>query len=414
MDSKLKRITIFTVIVVMVCVIATVVLVNDKSAAGGKNKSQVTQDVTQDETALKSEEDLSAFMLDETFFDKEPNKYAAMQSEAGKKAFDLMVTSVEKDLRVKVVDATGLPVVGEAFYIVVEGNGEYKDLDQDGVVYIGGLQAGEYYVSLKATDGDEVPSTRVKVSVKDKVEYKVINDISYLMKTEDQVDAKIEDTEENGAKADADGTENTAPVLAEESEFGIDVSKYNKEIDWHKVKAAGVSFAIIRCGYRGSSSGSLVEDPYFAKNIEGATEAGVKVGLYFFTQATTQVEAVEEASMAITLCNKYQLDYPIFIDTEGAGGNGRADALDRTTRTQVCKAFCETVQSAGYSAGVYASKNWYQNNLSVSELEPHAIWLAEYKEAPTYGGTFHLWQYTSNGTIDGIEGRVDLNISLLR
>ena len=195
--------------------------------------------------------------------------------------------------------------------------------------------------------------------------------------------------------------------------LGIDVSKWNGEIDWKKVKDAGVSFVIIRCGYRGSKTGSLVIDPCFEQNIEQAKEAGLSVGVYFFTQATTQVEAVEEASMVLCLTEQYDLDYPIFIDTEGAGGDGRADALDKETRTAVVKAFTETIRNSGQEAGIYASRSWYNNNLEIGELEQNCIWLAEYRSTPVYAGNYQLWQYTSKGKIDGIEGNVDLDFSYL-
>ena len=193
--------------------------------------------------------------------------------------------------------------------------------------------------------------------------------------------------------------------------LGIDVSKWQKEIDWDKVKNEGVDFAIIRCGYRGSVTGSLVEDPYFEQNIKGARAAGIKVGVYFFTQAVNEVEAVEEASMVISLVRDYELQYPVFIDTEGAGGNGRADSLNVEERTAVCEAFCTTVKNAGLEAGVYASRNWYNNKLTVSTLESYAIWLAEYRSVPLYQGYYQMWQYTSKGKINGINGNVDLNVS---
>ncbi len=189
------------------------------------------------------------------------------------------------------------------------------------------------------------------------------------------------------------------------------MSKWNGEIDWDRVKNAGVEFAIIRAGYRGSVTGSLVVDPYFAANMKGATASGIPVGVYFFTQAVNEVEAVEEASAVLELIREYRLDYPVFIDTEGAGGDGRADGLDPQTRTLVCEAFCRTVVNAGYSAGVYASRNWYNNNLYVNQLENYYIWLAEYRSAPLYQGYYHMWQYTSKGSIDGISGNVDISIS---
>ena len=156
-----------------------------------------------------------------------------------------------------------------------------------------------------------------------------------------------------------------------------------------------------------------MEDPYFRENMQGALNAGLKVGVYFFTQATNEVEAVEEASMAIALCRDYRVTYPVFIDTEGAGGNGRADGLDVETRTKVCQAFCQTVEDAGYTGGIYGSRNWFRTRLRMDALEDHVIWLAEYRENPVYAGNYHFWQYTSSGNVDGIEGRVDLDISYL-
>ena len=141
--------------------------------------------------------------------------------------------------------------------------------------------------------------------------------------------------------------------------------------------------------------------------------AGIKVGVYFFTQAVSLVEAVEEASMVIALLGDSELDYPIFIDTEGAGGNGRADGLDAATRTAVVNAFCQTIQNAGMEAGVYASRNWYINNLELDASYGHKIWLAEYRQTPEYTGKYDMWQYTSSGSVAGIEGRVDLNVSYL-
>ena len=122
------------------------------------------------------------------------------------------------------------------------------------------------------------------------------------------------------------------------------------------------------------------------------------------------MEAVEEASAVIELIKEYKIEYPIFIDTEGAGGNGRADGLDPETRTLVCDAFCRTIENAGYEAGVYGSRNWYNNMLYADRLEKYFIWLAEYRSAPLYQGYYQMWQYSSKGSVDGINGNVDLNI----
>lgn len=413
MDSKLRRITIFCTVIMLLLISGTVAGIyflqkqgyQPASAAKGANEIHEKKGADMEEAV-----DYSAFLGDETFFDRDKSDYEKLLEHTGKK-LNLFATSVEKDLRVQILNEMGELVTGEELYITLNGE-EYKDLDQDGIVYIGDLSPGEYEVALKELGDYKVPSTPVSIHVKENVEYTPIDDISLLIKTEDDIDAEKEDTEKGDA--DSDKTELTGIQRTEGNQsFGIDVSKWNKEIDWEAVKAAGVDFAIIRCGYRGSVTGTLVEDPYFYRNVQGARAAGVKVGLYFFTQAVNAVEAVEEASMVLCLNNGLPLDYPIFIDTEGAGGSGRADGLDVNTRTEVCKAFCETIESAGYQGGIYASRNWYYNKLDMTKLDSNVIWLAEYREYPQYEGKYQLWQYTSSGSIDGIEGRVDFNISYL-
>lgn len=482
MDSKVRRLAAFLAVSVLIFICAVVAALNPEKTAGlvngiageeiiavagstdrdGQEKPAQTvqngfvQDVL-DENGMIIGSDLTAFQQDETFFDPKKPGYMALL-EGREQTLTMMATSVEKDLRILIVDGLGHTVGGHDFYVTLtDENGEvlsatgnadgqqetgtekavqdknlaafdssrhqngqaeendgYKDLDQDGIIYIGGLKAGDYTVTLKPEEGFEIANESLSVSVKDKLEYRIIDDISALIKTEDEIDATREDTGVKEAGADIDGTEETAFKESDgRSRTGIDVSKWNGDIDWARVKNAGVDFAIIRCGYRGSSSGVLVEDPYFIRNIKGASENGIAVGLYFFTQAVNEVEAVEEASMVLSLCREYKLDYPVFIDTEGAGGNGRADGLGVRERTAVCRAFCETVESEGLRAGVYASRNWWYNNLTASELSPYVTWLAEYRSEPLYTGKYQIWQYTSNGSVDGINGRVDLNISYL-
>lgn len=198
-------------------------------------------------------------------------------------------------------------------------------------------------------------------------------------------------------------------LIEKKETIGIDVSKWNGEIDWKAVAGAGVDFVIIRCGYRGSSTGVLVEDPYFKQNIEGATKNGIKVGVYFYTQAITEAEAIEEASMALSLVQGYRLQLPIFIDTEQS--KGRGDKLSKEERTAVVKAFCETVKSAGYKAGVYSGKSWYEEKLNANELGSYHIWVARYAKECGYAGHYDIWQHSDKGQIPGIKGNVDLNIS---
>ncbi len=415
MDSKWKRTAVCVSACMCLLLLLLVLFTNlpkrkGPADAGGAVPAAGTQ-TDQDTGAGQQGADksnLSAFMQDEYFFDRDTKETDSLYDETNR--LSLIVTSVEKDLRVQIVDRDNKPVEGESFYITLNGKDEYKDLDKDGVIYIGDLPAGEYEVALKPISGYRTPLSATDVRVKEKVEYVAIDDISLLIKTEAEIDAEAEDSAE--ANTDGDDTEiRQTSGVSKTGVLGIDVSKWQKEIDWDKVKNEGVDFAIIRCGYRGSVTGSLVEDPYFEQNIKGARAAGIKVGVYFFTQAVNEVEAVEEASMVISLVRDYELQYPVFIDTEGAGGNGRADSLNVEERTAVCEAFCTTVKNAGLEAGVYASRNWYNNKLTAGTLESYAIWLAEYRSVPLYQGYYQMWQYTSKGKINGINGNVDLNVS---
>ena len=202
-----------------------------------------------------------------------------------------------------------------------------------------------------------------------------------------------------------DGSLNTGTVM------GIDISKHNGNIDWNAVKNSGVQYVILRCGYRGSASGVLVEDQKFKRNIQGATAAGLKVGIYFFSQAVNEVEAVEEASMTLSLIKNYRITYPVYIDVESA--NGRADGISKAARTSVINAFCQTIRNSGYTPGLYANKNWLTEKINTGALGGCKIWLAQYVAAPTYGGRYEMWQYSSRGSIAGIKGNVDLNVSYM-
>ena len=195
--------------------------------------------------------------------------------------------------------------------------------------------------------------------------------------------------------------------------LGIDVSKYQPSINWASVRASGVNYVIIRCGYRGSSTGVLVEDPYFKSHIKGAKAAGLKVGIYFFTTAVSEAEAVEEASMVAYLCKGYGIDYPVFMDCESSSRPGY-NGMSASQRTAIIKAFCNTIRSAGYTPGVYANKTWLTSYMHAGELSGYKIWLAQYNSAgPTYTGRYDLWQYTSKGSVNGISGYVDMNQSYL-
>lgn len=416
MDSKKIKRTLFAMLAMFVALIGVIALTNletvMKKLGLTDEQMQETATVKEDTTGGQWGNDLSAFLRDETFFDPEV-KFKSIESFSGRKVF-LVMSSVAKDLRVMVVDSVGRLVTGTPFTIRIQGFGEYTDYDEDGIIYIDGLRSGEYSILLEEAEGFIVPNTITSIQVKQEIEYRVLDDIEYMILTEDDVDVEKEDKFLHSAEETADGSENTELGFNNGSgKLGIDVSRWNKEIDWEKVKADGIEFAIIRCGYRGASGGSLVLDAMYEANIRGAIEAGIPVGVYFFTQATSEVEAIEEASMVISLIEDYDVDYPVFLDSESAGGNGRADQLEAEERTRYHKAFLETIASAGYETGVYASKNWLNNRLDMTQLSQYKVWLAEYADAPTYEEYYDMWQYTSKGTVDGIETRVDLDLSFM-
>lgn len=403
------------VIVLFAAVAGVIIAVNldtVKKKLGISSYEQAKETAAMEEAGAEGGQrgnDLSAFLRDETFFDPEV-KFKSIETYSGRNVY-LMMSSVAKDLRIMIVDSVGRLVTGNPFVVEVRGVGEYTDNDEDGIIYIDGLRAGEYSVSLLEAEGYKVPNTITSIQIKQEIEYRVLDDIEYLIMTEDDIDAEKEDKEVKGAEEAADGSENTEFLAASgNARVGIDVSKWNKTIDWEKVKEDGVEFAIIRCGYRGASTGALVLDPMYEQNIRGAIEADIPVGVYFFTQAVDEVEAVEEASMVIRLIEDYDVDYPVFLDSESAGGRGRADGLEAEERTRIHKAFLDTVKASGYETGIYGSRNWLNEQVDMEELSDYRTWLAEYAEIPAYDGYYHMWQYTSKGSVDGIETRVDLNL----
>ena len=193
--------------------------------------------------------------------------------------------------------------------------------------------------------------------------------------------------------------------------FGIDVSKYQSNIDWEQVKTAGVKFVIIRIGYRGYGSGALVLDPMFEQHFTNARNAGLKVGVYFFSQAVNEEEAREEAMGCAYVLNGRKLDYPIYFDTEASGGkNGRADGLGVEDRTKCAIAFCEEVKAQGYKPGVYASTLWFRQRVDLSRLTGYSIWNAHDNVASS-PISCDLWQGTCTARIPGYGGQIDVNIS---
>ena len=208
--------------------------------------------------------------------------------------------------------------------------------------------------------------------------------------------------------------------------FGIDVSYYNKTIDWNAVKQDGVSFAIIRAGFRGYGTGAIVEDEKFKENITNALANNISCGVYFYSQAINENEGIAEADFTVGKLQEYKvlekLKLPIVIDTEYTDLRiGRADSLTREQRTKVIKAFANRIKQHGYTPMIYASRDFLYFNLNMSELSEFDVWLAHYTSTndpmnhqSNYNGPYKIWQYTSTGTVSGIQGNVDKNISYVK
>lgn len=193
---------------------------------------------------------------------------------------------------------------------------------------------------------------------------------------------------------------------------GIDVSYFQYSINWTKVKASGVKFVIVRCGYRGSSNGKLYTDSTFMNNVKKAKAAGIDVGVYFFTEAINTKEGQEEADYCINLIKKsgVKVTYPIVIDTENLSGARASSAkLSKKNRTAAIKGFCDRVKAKGYTPMIYASTSWLNNQLDMSKLSGYHVWVAQYYSKVTYGGTYKCWQYSSSGKVNGISTRVDMD-----
>ena len=197
--------------------------------------------------------------------------------------------------------------------------------------------------------------------------------------------------------------------------FGIDVSYYQKHIDWQKVAADGVEFAMIRLGYRGWSDGVLYMDTRFVENIKGAQLAGIDVGVYFFTQAINEAEAKDEAEYVMKQLKGYDLHMPIAYDVEDIDdGVGRMDNISVSQRSRNAAVFCQTLKEAGYDAMIYCNMYYEAYKLDLELLSGFPIWYADYSRFPQTPYHFDIWQYTNGGEVDGITEKVDLNIQMLR
>ena len=198
------------------------------------------------------------------------------------------------------------------------------------------------------------------------------------------------------------------------SHKGIDVSKYQGNVDWKKVAEGGVEYAFIRVGCRGyGSSGTLIKDEKFHQNVKGALEQGIKVGAYFFTQAITTEEALAEAELVLKELGDYEITYPVAIDVERIQNEkARQDALTVEERTEICKVFCEKIKEAGYIPMVYGDSETFEKLIIPQELAAYDFWICETNGTMTFPYEFAVWQYSHKGTVSGIKGDTNISISL--
>lgn len=208
--------------------------------------------------------------------------------------------------------------------------------------------------------------------------------------------------------------------------FGIDVSAYqnrasaNNTIDWEAAKADGVEFAMVRIGLRGYGSGSIMEDAFYAQNIDGAMAAGIETGVYFFAQAITVEEAIEEADFVISLLEGHEIDGPVAYDWEMHDSTYRVYGTTPEMATACAVAFCERIEEAGYDAMVYAGQYVSYIKYDQGALEPYLSWYPEYKSEssellyPTLYYHMDYWQYSSKCSVAGIGGNVDVNLQFIR
>lgn len=196
------------------------------------------------------------------------------------------------------------------------------------------------------------------------------------------------------------------------SKVGIDISEHQGAIDWEKVKSSGIDFAMIRVGYRTYGGGIITLDNNLLTNLDEASAAGLDIGVYFFSQAISTNEAIEEADAVLNAIAGHNITYPVVFDWELIyDDQARTDSVSVETLADCCVAFCERVKSAGYIPMLYQNTSTATHKLDLPRIKEYDFWLAEYTDFPSFYYKYDMWQYSSTGTVPGIEGSVDLNIS---
>ena len=298
----------------------------------------------------------------------------------------------------------------------IEGKIYQKSFSEQSNVDINKIENGIAKGSVKKVEVKKVAAKPTKKIVK-KVTKKVV-----VPKVKKAPKKDKEDPAEKTVKATTQASDDDITIEEAIKKYktnnsnvalGIDISKYQGDVDFNQVKQSGVEFVIIRVGYRGTETGVIKEDPYFEKNIKGALAAGLKVGVYFFSVAITEEEALEEAAWTISKVSNYHLAYPIAFDFETF--KDRAKGLTNEERTNNALTFLSYIEQKGYKSMLYTYINAYSSRFDANQFFGYKTWIAHYihkkNTTTSYAGKFYMWQYASDGHVPGIKGRVDMNIA---
>ncbi len=312
----------------------------------------------------------------------------------------LNATSTSEDLYITVCDASGSPVTGVRFQLtLISPNGDeiICTTYEDGGCYLVELVPGKYSISMSSCEGYKTAES-IECEVFSATHYAA--SLDSLSPGLNVVDGKLYYRSVDGRTARS---------------IGLDISCYNEFVDFDALREQGIDFVILRVGGRGWGSGNIYLDTSFYKYFIEAREAGLKVGVYFYSTATSLSEAAEEAKFIADMLNGAPLELPVYFDSEYSGSYpyGRADRLSPALRQAILTVFADTLKQRGYETGFYSGTYFIQEELSYQIIAPYSVWIANYtanNALPSVNYKYDLWQYTESGRISGISGTVDINV----
>lgn len=416
MDSKRRWVGIVLAFTVVVFILLLVCLMNrDKFTGPATQMPATTISPTVEEISLSTDyligNDTSSWKKDEDFWD-ENDSGTVERLTAQINTVSACYTAFYHDLRAVMTDYSGKIIKDVDFVITVTSQKsgesvEYTDDDKDGIIIASGLEPGEYVVMLNPREDMKVPEKTSRIVIREQLECAYLEDIEYFINHPDGNDV----AEDNRIYPVSSAESYDLASLTEYS-WGIDVSSRNGNIDWLAVSRYKPGFAYIRAGYRGTSDGLIYEDSGFITNVQDAFKAGIKTGAFFFSQAVTPAQAVEEASALIKITDGFYCDMPYMLMIDDTMTLSKTASMDRETRTAVYKAFLETVKNSGFEPGIYISSEKADSLIDLREFEQYAIWLADYNESPTYEGLYSYWQCSPFGHPDGVNQNVGITLDL--